>query len=612
MFQTLADLLAAIAEITVAADAPEYPAALAEVTVNIDPDSVDAILAEAEARTNDLLDAEGVPSDETLEELTILATTTVAVRAQHEVNTAAAEAAQTRAQELADQIRGPRVEGDDGEGDDEDGDDEAPAEDPPAEGDEPAEAPAGEPDPEEARTPVAPVAAGAQPVWRANARRPRSTQPRAAEPGSLPDDIADWGLVAGANSPGVVAGSRITNAAGLAAAMENAVRAFAGSNGDGQKAVIASLGGSPEAVGYTPDRILNGDVHGNMQRINRVASPQAIRAAGGMAAITASGGICAPTPVRYDLPIVGDDARPVRDGMLVRFGADRGGVRVIPAPLLEELDGAIGVWDNDRDTNPGINVKPCLTLTCPDDEESLVAAITKCLEVGNFRARFFPEQVEAWVRLAAVNHARQAEVRLLTQIGAASTAVTANTEAIGTLPDLLAALDHAVAVMRYPDRIDGNMPLEFGIPRWVRDQIRTDEARRMAGYGTTDEHYAMTDARIDSFLSARSINAHWLMDGIAGQGFTRQGDGPLQAWPSTAVTYLYPAGTHLFLDGGQLDIGIQRDNDANSVNNYRLFAETFEGHIRHGVTSWKYTINLCPQGAISGTEDLSGICATGS
>lgn len=557
----------------------------------------------------------GEVTDEVLATLELLGVAAAFVDEQLAAVAEADAAVQTRAQEIAAQIRGEQ-EGEPGEGGEgEPAEPAAPGEGEPAEPAEPGE---GEPaEPEGAAEPIA--ASARRPavgrVGRVAARRPAAAAPlptlTAGARGDLPEDIADWGLVASANAPDVAAGSRITTRDQLAQAFLSAWEATKGyRHGPRVKVKIARAGNENVEQLYGPERTLTRDPGENHRRIEAVAGELAIMRAGGMEAVTAAGGICAPTPVRYDLPIVGTDERPVRDRALVRFGADRGGVRLLPGPLLEDLGGAIGVWTEENDQDPDDPaVKPCLTLTCPEDYENLVDAITKCLEVGNFRARFFPEQVEAWLRLAAINHARRAEVRLLDKMTAASTHVTQG-QLLGTVPDILAGLDRATAIIESVNRIAPGFPMRFVFPFWLYNQMRTDEARRLPG-GAADERYAVAEANLNRWMAARNVTPTPILDGPAGQIFGRQGDAPMQGWPSTVKTWLYPDGSHLFLDGGTLDLGLYRDSALVQTNDLQIFSETFEGHAFHGPESWDITFDTCPDGSISGTVDIDP-CSTGS
>ena len=447
-------------------------------------------------------------------------------------------------------------------------------------------------------TPAAPVV-----LSRVAARRPAParTAPGRTESGGL----RSLSLVASANAPGVPAGQPITDYDQLAAAFVSAVETARDYRGPAAKVSIARA-----ATTYPETHVLGDSWAANQERIE--AAQRAVQRAGGVRqglanGLTASGGICAPTEVLYDLPVLGSDARPVRDQWLTRFQADRGGVSTMPPPILTQLEAAVGVHTEANDISGA--TKSCLTVTCPSETSTVVEAMYKCLQFGNFRARFFPEQIEAWMRLAATEHAREAEVRLLSKISTGSTAVT-HGQILGTSRDVLSAIDRAIAQWRYRHRTEDGFVLQFAAPRWLRDQIRVDVARQIP-VGTVDETMALADSTIDGWFRMRHVEPTWLMDGESGQTFGTQGVGAMIGWPSTVKTYMAPAGGWLFLDGGTLDLGIVRDSTLNGTNDVRMFAETFEGAHFHGVESWTLTIDVCPDGSTSSTIDINP-CVSGS
>lgn len=538
---------------------------------------------------------DGTPTDTDLEQAEQVATAIDSITTAQDTRETEATERAARAAALAERISG---EAEDADGDDDaEGDGETEGEGDDAEGGDAGEATETEGEPEAiaaSATPPAPANGGQRRAARTNARRPAAVQPR-----NNRMTPAGLSLVASANVPGITAGSPLDSPEDLAEAFGSAFRASAGYHGPRVKIPVARIGQDAAEL-YSEDRYLSHDFAANERKIRAVTSRDALRA---------SGGICAPTPVQYDLPIVGTDARPFRDQMMVRFGADRGGVRTMPPPQIDELDGAVSIWTEANDI--ALNApatKPCLTVTCPEDDETVVDAIVKCLEFGNFRARYFPEQITAWMNLAATRHAREAEVKLMTDVSAGSTAVTTG-QVLGTTRDVLAGLDRAGAAIRSFHRLPSNFPLRWGFPFWLMDQIRTDLARELPG--STDERLATADAKIDTFFAVRNVNPTPLLDGESGQIFNRQGDGPLQGWPSTAVTYLYPEGSWLFLDGGTLDLGLVRDSTLNRTNDFQMFSETFEAAHFHGVESWRLTFDTCPDGSTSSTVDIDP-CVVGS
>ena len=70
----------------------------------------------------------------------------------------------------------------------------------------------------------------------------------------------------------------------------------------------------------------------------------------------------------------------------------------------------------------------------------------------------------------------------------------------------------------------------------------------------------------------------------------------LRNWPTTVEFALFPEGHFVFLDGGELNLGIVRDSTINDTNDYQLFAETFEGVAALGPEALWITQTFCPDG----------------
>lgn len=368
--------------------------------------------------------------------------------------------------------------------------------------------------------------------------------------------------------------------------------------GDGQKMPVATVVASiPE------DRFLSrGDIDANMAKIDAIVEPEAI---------TASGGFCAPLQVKYDIFGLGSTARPVRDG-LPSFGATRGGIRYVAPPKLGDYTDAVGLWTAENDANPAVDTdtdgagpdtatglvipKNKMIVECAAELTANVDAVTLQLQFGNLMSRAFPELVQRHNQLALVEHARFAERNLLAQIGAGSTAVTSSFK-VGTARDFLLAIAKAGAAYRNRHRVARTTPLRVIAPEWVLDAMREDLAQQLPG----DNTYAMGDAVITSFLSARNINVTWHMDAT----FANQGAGAIVDFPSTIEWFIFAEGTWLFLDGGTLDLGVVRDSGLVGTNDYITFVETFEGTAKVGIESIKVTTTTHVTGGSVGTIAVS-------
>lgn len=564
--------------------------------------------------------AEGDVDDEALAQIEAAAAAVTAIRAEADTRAAAAEDRAQRAQAALALVRGEEDEPEgDGEPEDEAGDGEPEDETPPVvEGE--AE-PEGEPEqtPEQiaaaAAAPPATPPARRRPLTRVAARRPGGAVPRAVTAGAG-DPFAGTHIVASANAPGMVAGARVTSYRQLAEGLVAAYKASRGYRGPEVQLSVFTIGRGLDE--YPESHRLDQNTAMNMRRIED--TQRAIRAAGGLQTalrnnINAAGGICAPSEVRYDLPGVdATDARPLRDGFTTRFGADRGGVRTLPGILIEDLDAASSWWTNadDISATDGSPTKPCLRIDCDNEEtETLIEAAVMCLTYGNFMARYFVERINRFMELMGASHARLAEQRLLAAITTGATHDVTIGQQLGTVRDLLAALDRIRAVWNYRHRTPDSFVLQIALPRWLRDNIRTDVTRQLPVGGVTDTLSGLTDAQIDALIRGRNFEPTWLLDGETGQGFNQQGDGPLQGWPDTVKTKVAPAGTWLHLDGGEYNLGVMRDTTTTATNDVQFFAETMENVHFHGVEAWNVDLDICADGSVSGTVDITP-CAVGS
>ena len=448
-------------------------------------------------------------------------------------------------------------------------------------------------------------------------------------------------ITAGADIPGYGLGAELKDLSEVSKAFSERLRAIGSrGTGNGEQHTVASFN-----IDYPTDRrLVGGDRLINEARMDAVASPEAV---------VAAGGICAPLPIDEELITYGSTNRPVRDS-LPRFNAERGGVIYLTPPTLADVDGAVSIWTladdyaaigadlptdgllpgevparseaalptsvypshiSGADTDVDGPVKPCIRITCGEEIRAYVDAIPSCFTIGNMQARAYPELVEKHLELALVWQARFGEQRLLTRIGNLSTKV--RTKAThGITRDFLNALSQAVAGFRSRHRLDENFRLHAILPVWFRDAIRADMLLQIAGDGQ-DATFGLTNATIDRWIAERGVNVTWALDGETGQVFGDQDgeptlsgvnvtpgtEAPLVEFPDEVVWYLFPEGGFVFLDGGTLDLGIVRDSTLNSKNDYQIFVETFEGLIKRAPETFRVTTPLNIVGATTGTVD---------
>lgn len=397
-------------------------------------------------------------------------------------------------------------------------------------------------------------------------------------------------IVAGADIPGITAGSDLSDKSAVAAAMVERLRTIKRANGgDGEQHVVASFRTEyPEAR-----TLLAGAEDANGHKIAAAIDDHA--------ALVASGGFGTPSPQRYDIFGFGTDARPVKDS-LPKFQADRGSISYIEPPQLADYAAAVGVWTPDMDEAAAGNggsgadvVKNVLVVKGAQTRYAEIDAITLQLQIGNLLARAYPELVQRHNELALIQHARLAEKTILAKIGAGSTAVTVPNQ-IGVARDFLVTVRKAATQYRSRHRLPLETPLQAIIPNWLFEAIASDLTMQMPG----DDTLGVTNGEIRGFLSGSNVSFTASYDL---NEYGTQLPGALNSWDADgtgAVTFdwfLFSEGTWLFLDGGTLDIGVVRDSALVNTNDYRMFVETFEGVAKIGIESLKVTQTFKVSGA---------------
>lgn len=437
---------------------------------------------------------------------------------------------------------------------------------------------------------------------------------------------------AGLESIGINNGSTIESPRQLGDAFGlriDALRRGHGSGADGEHLTVATVRTSfPEER-----RLREGAVDRNTALVAAAVTRENLLAAGahasGNGAIVAAGGLCGPIDSLNDVPVLGSTARPVRDA-LANFGAERGGVRWREHLSFGDLAAAVGFWtlaDDEAAGDPantvdgvyGGPVKPCAEVLCPGEVEAYVEAITLCLLFRNASARFDPEGTAANITAAQIAHARIAENRLLSQLGALSTTVTGG-EVLGALRDLLTWLDQLLAQYRSFYRLDDTIALRMVLPQWVRLMLRADLTRGMAG---DLDAIAASDAQIAGWFQTRGVNITWHLDGLGARGAAAgvapaipaqaygafSPAGAVAAFPAAIEALLWVEGDMLHLDGGTLDLGVVRDSTLNARNEYKTFSESWEGVAHRGVEAIRGVVTTRPLGMVAGTRDTAAILA---
>lgn len=417
-----------------------------------------------------------------------------------------------------------------------------------------------------------------------------------------------------ADVPGVSAGQRVAadrrGLMQLSEAMQRRYESFRRSRGgvvDGEDFIVV---GTLSGVIPEDRRLTDGD-GALLAPLQMARIVERVMAREGIAeAITAAGGLCAPLMPYYGVETLGDTGRPVADEAMVTFGAARGGIVSFAPPVLPNTAYGVDIWTMDDDEQAASDpnkVKTIATVTCGTPRESKIRAITARLQFGEIISRTFGEWTQAWSDLQAVQYARVAEQTLLADIKAGSTKPNTLTTKVSATRDVLNFLNRAAWGMRSRHRELRTFPFRVILPEIFLAVMAEDIANAMPGV-SIDDNLAVALTRINAWFTSRNLNVTWSpdMSVIGAQAPTTV----LAELPPTIEAAIYPEGTWLRLDAGEIDYGVVRDVSTIQQNNFQTFAEGFEAGHKLGAESLWLTMNVCPSGASNGTLDPAGMCAS--
>lgn len=504
------------------------------------------------------------------------------------------------------------ADADAGDGDDDGSDDGDDGGDDPGDGDEPADG--GDAGAQADRQPEL-VASGGQAIVRPRAGqigqrvRSRGQNPAAGREGDLAGDRSVYRLLTPVGERGM--GEMLTPGEFAEAFSERLGDLGGNTSGDGQFLRFGRV-----SVEYPEDRRLGMDPVANGRMIQETLANAREEARGqrnaleAIRVLTASGGICAPPVPLYDYAQVGDDGRPVR-AFLTTFDANRGGITWRTAPTLASIgavdttDSGITIWTAANDIDPGSDgpaTKLVLTVDCPDVVSASIYGVATRMRHGQLMAMYDPETIENRIHLQNVATASIAEARLLSFINAASRQVAVPEVVTGFARDFLNAIDRLATAERDRQRMADTDIIEMLAPHWVRTAIRQDLVLELPG--SPSDRLNTANEMIDSWFTARGLRVGWFRDS---QNFGAQaGSGAdLVAFPDSVKVYMFDQGHHVLLDGGRLDIGVERSPALNDTNDVQTMSEFFETVASRGIFSYAMTVPLCISGATAGTVDTS-------
>jgi hypothetical protein len=535
-----------------------------------------------------------------------------------------AEAAQ-KAAELRSRVHGEaKDDGDDDEGDDP-GDGDAPAGD----GGEGAKAEDKEP---------ALTAAAPKPISVPRKASASATTRRAGRPtvdGRVTQPIV---ITAAADLPGVSTGA-VIDIAQVAQSLHDKARALSN--------------GSPRVPIARFNLSFEHEVKKGMTADQQAAI---VEAATAQTALVASGGWCVPSENMYDLFAL-DGQTGLLD--LPTVGVTRGGINIPGYIGMDAADGALWDWSEDQDEAVTITIsdldatggtatvttsaahllevgdlvvinsssgnvngpvtvatvadsthftyatvgtptvsnatgyatrqKGVFRIPCPSWTDYRLAGYGATIEHGNLTDQAFPELTRRYVQLALNAHAHRMSVINLAKIKLAGNADSVTVTAAGSdsFGEVVNAIELSAVDYRSEHKMSSNVILEVLMPVWIRENIRTTLAMR-AGV----DLLAVSDQQIDAYLAARKIRPQFLEDDQPMWNGTRR-----QAWPTSAVLTMYPAGNFIEGKGKTIDLGVVRDSRLNATNDFTaMWTEEFSLLGRRGPKARLITVTLSTDG----------------
>ena len=315
-------------------------------------------------------------------------------------------------------------------------------------------------------------------------------------------------LVAAGGLRGISEGTAITDKWALAEATCKTLRSM---NRRGASAGVKVIATANYAELYPENRRFSRDTSRNAQIVDDATSTRAL---------VATGGICLPVNVDYDLDVWAAADRPLKMG-LAAFDASRGGITYRQPSTLAAVASSAGVWTEATDADPGESTKNIFQISCESPVTVYTEAITSRLEIGNMQGQFDPETIAMYTELAVAYHARTAELQLLAAIAAAAVQNITSPTYLGMSRDWLTIITQVAANFRNTHRINNSVMLTVVIPEWVRSMFISDRINELAhdSAGSFDP-FAIDDDYVDAMLAKRGIKAIWTLEGLPAETVT--------------------------------------------------------------------------------------------
>lgn len=410
---------------------------------------------------------------------------------------------------------------------------------------------------------------------------------RAPEQNLPATDRSEWfrTLTAGAELPGLAAGSQFGSGGELVDALLRRTESIAVSSGQ-RSAMVARA--NIDALG-TP--VARADSSGHATRRMLSAIEDFSKRGPNRDVLTADGGWCAPSETLYELcePEVADQLI-----SLPEIPITRGGIQFFKSPDMSEFSEALWGFCEDELID-GVE-KPCVEVPCPDPEEVRACVEGACLTTGILTAKAFPEWVERYVRGVMVAHAIRISAATIARMEEGSISVVYDEDApmlqgSAFTASLLNTVEYQVEDLKAAYFLgEGDRPVVV-LPRWVRGIVRADLANRMGV-----DLLRISDDYIDSLFYDRGVGRIQWIKGWQTEHVGTNGD--TKAWPEQVRFLVYREGAWVRGLEPVIEIETMYDSELIKRNKMtRLFTEQAFLVANLCTDSRVVTLPVCPSGA---------------
>jgi hypothetical protein len=419
-------------------------------------------------------------------------------------------------------------------------------------------------------------------------------------------------ITAAADVPQFANGEQIADLAALATAANERCKALGIGNGAPHFVPLAKIKRSFPVVfdadSQTPQQVRQG--------WEDLISPYTSQP-GGMEALVAAGGWCAPSEIRYDFFNIAEVA-----GLLdlPTFGVRRGGLKWPQSISLFDFFASAGAPASGLPTNAtmpwewtetddilsatGSPTKACLRPACPSFDEARLRLFGLCVTAGNLTEDAFPELIRDFIAKVVVAHARVINRRMLLLMAAASTATTPTVAGETAVTAALGGLELNAVDYREKHGMSDTAVLEVVFPSWIRGVWRSDLAKKNG-----IDKLEVADAELMRMLDVRRLRAQFVQDWQTrlATGIAPVGGGIPTNWPVTAQSIMYAPGTFGRGNGMNLNLGVVRDSVLNRTNDHTAaWSEEATMLAKFGHESRLITLNTVAGGASGAQAAHSG------